>query len=318
IPFFRSHTLGVFWLEKWRKDNLQLEAGVRFDSKNLEIIKREKEDIISPNYQFTNFSGTVGAAYDWGYHVTLSGNATSAWRAPSANELFSDGVHHGAATFEKGNPELVSEKAYNTEITFQYHSNRSLNGEISVYQNYINDFINLVPVLPATLTIRGAFPTYKYQQTDAVFRGVDLSWSFVFTDKLLLESKSSLVRARDRKQDEYLLQIPADRTDNTLRYSFGNEAKRFRNMYVALGGLFVAKQTHLPEGDSLDYAPAPDGYFLLHAEAGATLMLGQQPVQLGLTGTNLLNNSYRDYLNRFRYYADEAGRMLTLRATVVF
>jgi iron complex outermembrane recepter protein len=34
--------------------------------------------------------------------------------------------------------------------------------------------------------------------------------------------------------------------------------------------------------------------------------------------TNLTNVSYRDYLNRFRYYMDDLGRNISLRVMVPF
>jgi iron complex outermembrane receptor protein len=35
-----------------------------------------------------------------------------------------------------------------------------------------------------------------------------------------------------------------------------------------------------------------------------------------LAGSNLLNQTYRDYLNRFRYFTAEMGRNVTLRVRV--
>jgi iron complex outermembrane receptor protein len=36
-------------------------------------------------------------------------------------------------------------------------------------------------------------------------------------------------------------------------------------------------------------------------------------MQVGLYVNNLLNTSYRNYLNRLRYYADDVGRNITLQ-----
>jgi iron complex outermembrane receptor protein len=60
---------------------------------------------------------------------------------------------------------------------------------------------------------------------------------------------------------------------------------------------------------SFDFAPAPDGYFLLGAEAGVRIGNGTLSVQL----ENALNKNYRDYMNRFRFFADAMGTNLTLR-----
>jgi len=315
IPFYKSLAAGAFAIETWRKDRLQLEGGLRYDYKNMRVSKREQNnDIIRPEYNFHNLSGSLGALYDVGYHLTFGLNASSAWRAPGVNELFSYGVHHASATFEIGNANLVSEQAYNFEASVDYYGNRRLNGKLSVYHNYIDNYIYLAPVLPPTLTIRGAFPTFAYKQVNATFSGLDLSLDFKVLDRLQWASQVALVRARNLDTDDYLVGIPADRFDNTLRYALGQADKaRFSNSYLSLGGLYVARQTRVPAHTDQDYAPAPGAYFLLHAAAGTTLHLGKQPVEIGLTGHNLLNTSYRDYLNRFRYFTDEMGRLLMLR-----
>jgi iron complex outermembrane receptor protein len=41
-------------------------------------------------------------------------------------------------------------------------------------------------------------------------------------------------------------------------------------------------------------------------------------MNVGIGVNNLLNTSYRDYLNRFRYYTDEMGTNVTLRLKIPF
>nr|WP_246597003.1 TonB-dependent receptor [Pontibacter aydingkolensis] len=316
IPYFRNLTGGAFIIEKWQKDKFQLEGGVRYDFKKLNITKRERNaDIIRPEYNFHNISGTLGALYDVGYHLTFGLSATSAWRAPGANELFSDGVHHGSASYERGNRNLNSEQAYNFEASVNYYANQRLNGKLSVYNNFINDYIYLAPVQPATLTIRGAFPTFEYKQADAIFRGVDLDLEYRFMPNLYLESRTSIVRAINKDLDDYLFGIPADRYNNMLRFEPGTLAgiKGLTGTHIAIGGTYVAEQTRVPTKAEQDYMAPPAGAFLLNMEIGTTVYAGKQPVELGITGNNLLDKPYRDYLNRFRYYADDIGRMLLFR-----
>ncbi|MFD2513223.1 TonB-dependent receptor [Pontibacter locisalis] len=319
IPYFRNFTAGAFIIEKWRKDKLQLEGGVRYDFKKLNITKRERNaDIIRPEYNFNNISGTLGALYDVGYHLTFGLSATSAWRAPGANELFSDGVHHGSASYERGDRNLNAEQAYNFEASVNYYGNQRLNGKLSLYNNFINDYIYLAPVQPATLTIRGAFPTFEYKQADAVFKGVDLDLEYRFTPNLYLESRTSIVRATNKDLDDHLVGVPADRYNNMLRFEPGTigNIKSLTDTYVALGGTYVAEQTRVPTKAEQDYMAPPAGAFLLNMELGTTVHFGKQPVEFGITGNNLLNTSYRDYLNRFRYFADDIGRMLLFRVKV--
>ncbi|CAN5848016.1 TonB-dependent receptor [soil metagenome] len=320
IPFFRNYTGAAFAIERWRRDKLQLEAGLRYDHKLLQVALYEQGEINRPEFQFGNLSGTLGGIYDFDPHWTLSVNAGTAFRAPGANELFSGGLHHGAAAVELGNRELVPERAYNTIATLSYRHGLFFNGEVSAYNNYIQDYIYLAPQLPPTLTIRGAYPTFAYRQTDARFRGIDASLQVVLLPNLSLISKGSLVRAKNRSTDDYLVMIPADRLENMLRYDWGAVARgnsRFGNSYVTVGTLLVARQTRVPNNpEERDFAAPPAGYSLLQAEAGTQVQVGRQRLDISLSGTNLLNTSYRDYLNRFRYFADERGRNLVLRVRV--
>ncbi|MEZ4847667.1 MAG: hypothetical protein R3B93_03380 [Bacteroidia bacterium] len=72
----------------------------------------------------------------------------------------------------------------------------------------------------------------------------------------------------------------------------------------------------MPEGQ--DFTEPPDGYSLIHAKAGMTMPLDKFRLQFGLTVDNLLNVTYRNYLNRFRYFADEMGRNISVKVKVVF
>jgi iron complex outermembrane recepter protein len=88
------------------------------------------------------------------------------------------------------------------------------------------------------------------------------------------------------------------------------------NAFISIGGTYVARQKRTPVKSEEDYAPAPAAYVLLNTEMGTTLRLGKQPVEIGITGNNLLDTTYRDYLNRFRYFTDEMGRLLLFRVKI--
>lgn len=317
LPYFINTTVGAFVAEKWRKDNLQLEAGIRYDNKSLDIKRWNRtEGVLRPSYTFHNFSGSLGALYDLGYHFTLSGNVSYASRAPHSYELFANGLHNSAASFERGNPELVSEDAWNTVATLGYHSNLRLNGEVSLYYNTINNYIYLQIAPDYALGIGGAYLQADYMQADARFWGADISFDYILTNRLTLNSKTSLVYAKNLNTGNYLPFITPGRTDNTLRYSFGNESTtKLSDSYLALGGLYVGRQNRSDE-QSDPVLPAPAAYFLLHAEAGTNVQFGKQQVELGIVGSNLLDTSYRDYQNRLRYFADELGRMIMFRIKV--
>ena len=79
----------------------------------------------------------------------------------------------------------------------------------------------------------------------------------------------------------------------------------------------MAEQTRVPQNfDAIDFPRPPAAYFLLGAEVGSALRVGQQPLLWSLAVSNALNSRYRDYLDAFRYFIDRPGRDVALRITV--
>jgi iron complex outermembrane receptor protein len=121
-----------------------------------------------------------------------------------------------------------------------------------------------------------------------------------------------MVRARDLITDTFIIWMPADQYRTALQREFGGKY----NPYVAFGFLHVAKQTRVdPEGD---FAPPPEAYNLFSVSAGTSLQTDSHLWRIYLEIENLANTSYRDYMNRLRYYADDIGRNISLRAQFQF
>ena len=56
-----------------------------------------------------------------------------------------------------------------------------------------------------------------------------------------------------------------------------------------------------------DFARPPKGYNLLGVKISGERQLGAQRLNMFLRIDNLFNISYRDYLNRLRYFANDLG-----------
>ncbi len=316
IPNFRKIGAGVFWIESWKSKSakLEIESGVRFDDIYQRVFMWKEENIYSPAQNYMNVSGTIGTIYKVNKQLTLRSNAGTAWRPPNINELYSNGLHHGAASIEIGDSTLVTEKAINLSVSAEYNGKR-LSLVFDAYYNIINDFIYLKPTLVPTLTIKGAFPTFVHDQVNAHLRGLDLTLNYAITEEFRVISKASILRAFNQTSREHLVMMPADRFDNSVEYNF-KDGEKVRNAYVSLSVTSVLKQTRVPENS--DYANPPEGYSLLNFAIGIDVPLKEYAVSLGVSANNLLNKRYRDYMNRFRYFTDEMGRNISVRATVPF
>lgn len=315
IPNFRSYSTGVFARESWVQDELTLEAGARLDYHWVRAWPRElgsRGDFVQRVSDYASVSGVLGGIWQFAPTWSVGMNLGTGWRPPSVNELYNFGVHHGTAQFEIGNASLGRERSLGIDATLRHDSERS-RLELSVYNNSFDGFIYLFPEAEPRVTIRGTFPTFSYQQADAVLRGFETSFEHDVTSWLSLGTQFSLVRGDNLDTDQPLINMPSDRLSAEATFKLPS-AKRIKDTEINLEGVFVSKQTRVPE--NVDYAPPPDGYTLFNAGVSSTLAVSGTNVRLNLELHNVLDTAYRDYLSRFRYFIDDPGRSLILRVNI--
>ncbi len=318
IPNFQDYGGGIFAIEKYEHKKLTLEAGVRYDYRWLQAYTINGTTLIEnrPTYNWQNITANVGVIYKPTDEIALTYNFGTAWRPPQVIELFANGIHQSAASWENGDSSLKLEKSYNNNLNFIYR-HKSFEVEADFYANYFNGYIYLRPDSTPRVTIQGAFPSFTYTQVkSALFTGVDFSFTYKLFTPLSFTSKMSIVRAKNLDNQTWLINIPADRFDNSLRYTFLLK-KKVKNLFFGVSNLAVAKQTRVPPNSYIkDYAPPPAGYVLWGLETGCSLYVGKQHFDVSLSANNVTNVAYRDYLDRFRYFVYNPGRNIILRITM--
>ncbi len=316
IPNFIDYGEGLFAIEKYTTRRWVFEAGARYDFRRLQVYKYDPTVVVEerPVYNWQEPTLNAGATYKFSEHVEGDYNFGTAWRAPQVIELFANGVHQSAAAWEFGDSSLTLEQAYNNNLSFTFNS-KNLVIEAGGYVNYFHHYIYAQPNLNYITTIEGTFPAFTYKQVNAIFEGIDLSINYTFVKNLSLISKTSIVRARNLAIHDWLINVPADRFDNSLRYAFPSIGK-WKNIFFDINNLVVAKQIRVPPNS--DFAPPPAGYMLWGASAGFSAPFYKHELKISLSVTNLTNVDYRDYLDRFRYYFADLGRNVVLRVIVPF
>ena len=331
IPNFKNFTSGIFFVERWIHPKFDLEIGGRYDIRNLQVfyLKRLDNKVTNDNLRNQNFSGTISFIKKINKNLGFTFTSASAWRPATVNELYSDGVHHGTATYEKGNSSLGVEKALSNSINFTAKF-KQVDSEINFYTNFINNYIFIAPTGESVLTIRGAFPEFAYSKTNAVFKGVDFTNKFQIVKNLLeFKNQVSLIWADDRVRKQPLIFIPANKLDNSIIYM----PSSFIFSEIIFRHVFVAKQNRVPiqnifenagSNNTLllyggDYLPAPAAYNLFEISFNKSMVVKNiGTLKLGFEVKNLLNSQYRDYLNRFRYFSNDLGRNFAFRSQFVF
>lgn len=314
LPNYYLSNLGIFALERYVNQKMEIDMGLRLDTKDIEIHRPIQNYSTNIKRELTNYiglSGSLGLKYHWTQNFENHLIFARAFRAPSPNELFSNGVHHGAGAYEIGDPSLKGETAYNISLNSLYRTEK-LELEIGLYTNTIHHFIYLKPLMekgePAFITtVRGSFPAFTYEQINASFKGMDAQVSYSISESWSLQQKTSIVRAYDELNNTYLVNIPPDRFEYLIRYQF-----KKHKQYVSWGMTQISTQKRVEI--NADFSPPPKGYILGQVYWGISI----NKFDLGVSVTNAFNQAYRDYLNRFRYFAEDQGQNISFRATYRF
>lgn len=321
IPNYKSYTFGGYAIEKWAKHQWEVQGGIRYDNKNVQTNRLISGGSTFDNYDFnfSTFASSLNIGFKPGHNWKFNATASLSSRAPHVNELLSNGIHHGTATYEEGDITLTPEHALNLSLGAMYHNTaNTFSFDLDLYNNRINDFIYRQPKPDEpVLTIAGAFPKIKYQQTDARLTGMDASVIIKPFTQIEWTSRLSLLRAKNRKTGDWLVWMPADRVSTELAWNF-KDHKKLTGSYISVEWQYVFEQTRVPgdENGKQDYKAAPGAYSLLNLNGATTLTLGRLPVTFSIGVKNLLNTTYRDYLNSMRYFTDETGRNIYLRLKI--
>ena len=317
IPNYTMNGWGWYWMETWKKFPfpLAIEGGVRLDYKKFEVSTQGRDTINVAN-EFFNMSAVVGFVYTLKNNWTIKANTGWLWRPPHVNELYSEGVHHGSASYETGNRDLFPERAINTTASIHLPTDSKITGSLSLYHNFIQDFVYLQPTQQPVLTIRGAFPGFEYLQTNAVIQGIEWEWAAPIGPQWMISNKTSFLKGENRQTKEPLIYMPANQTHCAIEYRPARKGGNFDDLFAKLSWEYVGSQNRIPA--DTDYAPPPPSYGLIHWNMGWNWNVGATPISITFTANNLLNKRYRSYLNRLRYYSDEMGRNLILTLKTKF
>jgi iron complex outermembrane recepter protein len=339
IPNYNQASAGIFVLEKLRRNKWTFEAGGRYDYQYLQVLTyNASEELVKPTFDFNFFSGTVGITYkinsNWRYISNLGISA----RPPHVSELYSEGLHHGTGSIEEGlmrpnNDVLTDENLIRKELskkwinTLQFGS-EDVSLDFSVYYNRMDNYVFIRPY-ETRLTSRGYFPVYRFDQTDALLMGSDLTVKWDVNKRLSYGAKYSYVHATDIGNSDKLISIPPALLDNSITYNFIN-VKAVDGLYLTVSVPVMLKQYRAPRtvfpkdipadnsNNVFMLAPAPSGVGLLNASLGFEIPIGEKHLSISLTGENLLNKSYRNYMNRLRYFAGDTGRNIIVRLSYNF
>ena len=341
IPDFNNLSAGAFGITKFSFHNLTVDAGARYDYRYYNVSGYDfSNTLYHTQLRFHNVSATLGSVLRLPGNQQLAFNISSAWRPPHVAELYSLGTHQSAAAIEYGlllndstnevmdidDVSFKVEQALKAVSTYQ-RAWKKIKFEATAYINYIANYIYLRPT-GVTQNIRGVYPYFRYTQTNALFVGADISGTWSLNSHWKVTPKATLLRASDVTNHDYLIFIPSNRYEVDIRYE-SPTLFQHKNFFVETRLKFTDRQHRAPrtitvrefnealENDTdplqgstsnFDFMDAPNAYWLWNVAVGMSIQPGKVKYDVRFATDNLLNTTYREYTNRFRYYADDMGR----------
>lgn len=341
VPNFNYNRIGLYSSGEWKLSNLIVEGGLRYDYHYTSARGIFQGDRYTNTLDFQNITAAIGLVKPLGAGTTLRFNSGSAWRPANVAEYYSFGRHqsvyeYGFWTYEFdefNNPETAQailtnqdrkigvERGEKAILTIETAKGKS-RMEVSSYANLIQNFIYTKPA-GITNTVRGAFPYFIHDQTDALLWGVDAQGTFDHSASLSSAWSASYLWAKDLENQDFFIGLPPADLEYQMKYNIPQ--RRIDLLTVELGFMYAFRQFQSPrvitprdildaqnEGVNLfeadtrnfDFMSAPRGYLL--PKMGLTVEQDQWQLQFKVH--NLFNQSYRVYTDRLRYFADAKGR----------
>ena len=315
IPDYLSYQSASYFIVNKTHGKHLLEAGLRYDYMYRSVIVFNKDRTID---KYLELFGNYSASALWKYNASdkslISAGFAYAMRPPGANELYSFGLHQGVSGIEQGDINLDPESSFKGTFSWEQRFFESFYLSSFFYAQPFSNYIYLQPQEEIRLTIRGAFPVFKYQQIRALIYGSDWVTGFDPFDGANVECKYSYIQGLDQTNDLGLVFIPANRWQGSLNYELASALHlgqfTFKNLRLQLNGTYVTKKDNILFQQ--DFLLPPGAYYLLGAKFTTDIELGGNLWRIVLDGDNLLNTAYRDYLNRLRYFSDDLGRNISL------
>ena len=313
VPNHRSYTSSIFLIEQWKSENLGVSIGSRYSKEWRDLYFSKNSNLKPTTIDYETLNGMISLEYLTSEQIQIGATLSSASRAPSANELYSDGVHHGSAQYEIGNSKLHPEKSIGGDLTTHINF-EEFHGELNIFHNRISNYIYLFPRENPTVTIIGVFPTFEYRQSDVTIQGFDGSLQYELSEIISIKGNVGIVIGNISNSEELLYGMPGNRYRITPHFHLP-DLFYFKDISADININYVQKQKTTT---SADYLPPPNSYTTIDLFFSGRVETNSSQIKIQLGVNNLLNTKYREYLNRFRYFIDNTGRDISLKFLFTF
>ncbi|MCX8056238.1 MAG: TonB-dependent receptor [Ignavibacteria bacterium] len=300
-----SFNISSFIYEDFHFDKLNIDAGLRFsyDLINPKVKKMSPRIGVIDKREFFNLSASISLIYQLSDVVFIGSNFSRSSRVPTIEELFSEGPHLAAYSYEVGNPQLNSEKGWGSEF-FIYHKFENLDFNLNVFYNHLNSYI--IPRNTGRINYQTFLPIYSTQGVNARIFGFEGSVKIKLVDKVYFQSSLSRSVGEFLNSSKPLPQIPPLKGLNQIYYS--NEKLNF-----GISNEWSSAQRRVDE-----FEEPTAGYGIINLFGQSIFTINKFVTVFSMNVDNLFNKEYRNHLSRIKSVYPEPGRNFRFTLKVMF
>ncbi len=308
VPASETSQIGIYSVHRLEDESYSLELGARLDQ-----VEKDADAAGSLTRNTLNLGVNLSVPLSESQRFGLILSRSD--RAPSSEEVFSEGAHVATASYEIGDLNLDNESSLNFEVTYNYEGPIDLRA--SVFYNDVSDYIYRLDTellfnhdleeMDATglasctdesgfddpEELEEAIECFLYTQQDARFWGVELESVYALSDRSELRFWTDFIRAT-LEDDTDVPRMPPQRVGVDWSYSNGP-------WLGAVELLWAASQDRPGKNQE-----STEGYFKLDT----MLAWRNANWHLYLKAENLTDQEIRNSTSFLREIAPEPGRSI--------
>ena len=287
VPPTKTKQIGLYMFHEKEIGDFHLEGAARYEN------TQQENSVTNQNIDFNLLSLSAGGDVHLSDAVRLGGTVFRTQRAPTTEELFSNGPHLATEQFELGDATLGKETATGIEAAFRHREDGhhlTVNAFYTDYSNYIFE--------TETGDEEDGLDVFQYTAEDASFTGFEVQGGMDLAEfgSFTLKADALAEYVRAKTDSGNLPRIPP------LSVLTGIEADSERfNFRAELD--YAAEQTKVET-----FEIPTDDYALVNLFATWRAPVNAQDVRLSLSVLNVLNDDARQHSSFLKDIVPLPGR----------
>lgn len=274
-------------------DRLTIKSAVRFDFKKIDIDSSyiSKKTGFIRDRRFNGMSAAIEIIYPVTNQIKTGVRMMRNFKAPGLEELYSEGPHLAAYSYEVGNADLGIEKGLGLDLFSSWQS-ENIHIELTLYRNEIRGYI--FPKNSGKINLNTTLPEYQFSGLNALFYGFEGHTEIELPFSFALNATASYVLG-EFKNGNPIPFMPPFSTKWIVKYTH-------KNISLSAYSRITATQRRTGE-----FEEPTKGYLLTGLSGDYHISKFGGLHVLTMTANNLFNTEYRNHLSRVKSIMPEPG-----------